>query len=67
MYKLSTKSIRLEEINEKFRTFKICLASVKNNGYSLQYVLNQNVNICLEAVRKTGKSLKYVKEQTANK
>jgi len=41
---------------------KEALEAVKENGYALQYVINQTPEICLEAVKEDGNALRYVKE-----
>ncbi len=43
---------------------KYCLEAVKEDGYNLEYVINQTPEICLEAVKINGNALQYVKEQT---
>ncbi len=43
---------------------KYCLAAVKQNGFALEYVINQTPEICLEAVKINGHALEDVKEQT---
>jgi hypothetical protein len=43
----------------------MCLLAVKNNGWSLQFVVEiQTPEICLEAVKNFGFSVKFVKNQT---
>jgi hypothetical protein len=41
---------------------KINIETVKQNGYALKYVLEQDKEICMEAVKQNGFLLKYVKE-----
>ena len=43
---------------------KYCLEAVKQNGFTLEYVINQTPEICLVAVKQYGLALEYVKEQT---
>lgn len=43
---------------------KICLESVKINGFSLLYIKSQTPEICLVAVKFCGLLLKYVLDQT---
>ena len=40
-----------------------CLAAVKQDGCTLKYVEDQDLEICLAAVKEDGWALKYVKEQ----
>ena len=40
-----------------------CLAAVRQNGFSLNYVEEQTLEICLAAVRQNGLALQYVKNQ----
>jgi len=42
----------------------MCLVAIKQNGFVLQYVLEQTPEICLKAVRQNGHALRYVNEQT---
>ena len=42
------------------KSSKICLAAVKQNGQSLQYVKDQTPEICLVAVKQNGHALRYV-------
>ena len=53
------KKIFLKWYNNEY-----CLASVKNNGYNLQFVKNQTEEICLAAIKRHRWALKYVKNQT---
>lgn len=43
---------------------KLCLESVKLNGFALQYVKIQTPEICLESVKHCGLMLKYVQDQS---
>lgn len=44
------------------RSKKEYLKAVKQSGYALQYVKEQDKEICLEAVKQDGDALQYVKE-----
>lgn len=43
---------------------EICIALVRENPSTLQYIQEQTPEICLEAVKQDAHLLKYVKEQT---
>ena len=45
------------------RSKEECLEAVKQDGYALRYVKEQDKEICLEAVKQNGYALQYVKEQ----
>ncbi len=49
----------------KFENYsrKEILEAVKQDGYALRYVKEQDREICLEAVKQDGLALQYVKEQ----
>ena len=49
---------------EKWYDKKYCMAAVKEDGGSLQYVKEQSPEICIEAVKQNGYSLQFVKEQS---
>ena len=42
---------------------ELCLETVKENGWALDYVKNQDRELCLEAVKQNGNALKCVKNQ----
>ena len=46
------------------QTEEVCMAAVKQNGFTLQYVENQTEEICLAAVNQNGLALQLVKNQT---
>ena len=54
---------KLKENSYRYFTKEDSLEAVKRNGYSLQYVRDQDKDICLEAVKRNGYSLRYVRAQ----
>ncbi len=44
---------------------KEAIKAVEQDGYALQYVIEQTAEICLKAVEQDGYALQYVIEQTA--
>ncbi len=41
-----------------------CLEAVKQDGYNIEYVINQTPEICLEAVKQDGYNIEHVINQT---
>jgi hypothetical protein len=51
---------KLKENSYRYFTKEESLKVVRQDGYSLRYVKNQDKDICLEAVRQDGNALQYV-------
>ena len=66
--------MKIQELKSKWDSLTIkknlkgkdALEAVKNDGYALQYVVEQTEAICLEAVKQDRDALKYVEEQIFN-
>ena len=56
------KRKKKEIIGFDYENYEECLAAVKQNGYTLQYVKEQTEEICLAAVKRNGYALQYVKD-----
>ena len=54
---------KLKENSYRYFTKKESLKVVRQDGYSLQYVKNQDKEICLEAVKENGYALQFVNNQ----
>lgn len=50
----------------KNQTPEVCLAAVKNFGYSIQFVQEQTKEICLEAIKNKGKVIEDVAKGILN-
>ena len=61
---VESDGINLREVPFQFRTEKVCIAAVKDNGNALGYVINQTHEICIAAVNNSGYALGYVINQT---
>ncbi len=54
---------RLKENSYEYFTKENSLEAVRQAGFALRYVKNQDKDICIEAVKENGIALRYVKNQ----
>lgn len=62
--KIESGDLPFFSVPEEYRTHDVCLAAVKKNWRSLEYVTNQTEEMCWEAINQNGEALEYVKNQT---
>ena len=54
----------LLKMKEKYKTFEVCLAAVKKDGFVLHCIKNQTAEMCRMAVEQNPKFAKYVKDKS---
>ena len=53
-----------KNIDEMYRTKRMSICVVKQDGHMLQYIKNQTPEICLTAIQQNGYAITFVKKQT---
>lgn len=56
----------LRDIDERYRTEKLCLLAVKNDAFAIRHVPEQTEQLSLLAVKTDGRALKYIRNPSFN-
>jgi len=64
---LKRDGLYVQTISFENQTQEIKLSSVKQNGYALKFIKEQNFEICLEAVKTSALSFQFVKKECLDK
>lgn len=64
---LKRDGLYIQTISSEDQTQEIKLNAVKQNGYALKFIKEQNFEVCLEAVKTNALSFQFVKKECLDK